>query len=491
MFDAFAPSSYDRGPLLPHEEDYDDENDFLEDDRRIRNHAEQYRASRTGGWELEEMLNRRRPGLARNRTLRGAPRRNSFSSLLDEFEPVLAPRSTPDQSGLVRLGVHRIWYPGGQVPIEVKLKPKDDSRSYVVVIAKTVPDLKNLTRGGDARPGGQPESGAHSAVAVPRTQSMYTYRVPQPYLPHEPRHLFVTVLMLSPGVGVDLRDYRRYKLIAVIGECRFLDEAEYDKSPNCKGAIVAGRTEVLCVCKAEMSTTKERPSPVVSTTPTTPRLQLREKFKPRRTLERRLFQLPTLTPVSNCTLAQRTYFHRLLQRDYPLDNITAAERLAVQIMQAESVLNNQTLYWTCNAFAPIDEDRVILEKAKLRSLSIRRLEEILSKHYQACPLVAAGTVLAMQGPSIEVDYRVHQLCNLSAEALSVMDDTVNLVVQTQQGAGGDRAVYMANGISLWYSRVDVAQMRRRSRQYVKPRIMLAYDKNIYAYSKALSVVVSR
>ncbi|KAH6938632.1 hypothetical protein HPB50_011212 [Hyalomma asiaticum] len=417
-----------------------------------------------------------------------------------------------------------------------------------VVIAKTVPDLKNLTKGGvaDARAGGRQEpSSGRDAVAVPRTQSMYTYRVPAPYLPKEPRHLFVTVLMLSPGQGVDLRVYRRYKLIAVIGDCRFLDEEEYDKSPNCKSAMVAGRTEVLCVCKVDVVTTTRRPvsiKPLV-TTPTTPKVQLREKFKPRKTLERRLFQLPTLTPVRNCTMAQRTYFHRLLQREYPLDNITTAELLAVQIMQAENVLNNQTLYWTCNAFAPIDEDRVILEKAKLRSLSIRRLEEILSKHYQACPLVAAGTVLAMQGPAIEVDYRVHeaavdtlrksvrvlsrlptktrrgmqelpsvirsvlkgeslilahrgsvetreQVCNLSSEAMSVMDDTVNLVVQTQQGAGGDRAVYMANGISLWYSRVDVAQMRRKSMLYVKPRIMLSYDKGIYAYSKSLSVVVT-
>ncbi|XP_049269516.1 uncharacterized protein LOC119386012 [Rhipicephalus sanguineus] len=374
---------------------------------------------------------------------------------------------------------------------------------------------------------------------------MYTYRVPAPYLPKEPRHLFVTVLMLSPGPGVDLRLYRRYKLIAIIGDCRFLDEEEYDKSPNCKSAMVVGRTEVLCVCKVDVSTTQQRPVSIVPlvTTPTTPKVQLREKFKPHKTLEKRLFQLPTLTTVKNCTLAQRTYFHRLLQREYPLDNITTAELLAVQIMQAENVLNNQTLYWTCNAFAPIDEDRVILEKAKLRSLSIRRLEEILLKHYQACPLVAAGTVLAMQGPAIEVDYRVHeaavdtlrksvrvltrlptktrremqelpsiirsvlkgeslilahrgsvetreQVCNLSSEAMGVMDDTVNLVVQTHQGAGGDRAVYMANGISLWYSRVDVGQMRRKSMLYVKPRIMLSYDKAIYAYSKSLSVVVT-
>ncbi|XP_065308501.1 uncharacterized protein [Dermacentor albipictus] len=536
--------------------DFSSENEFLEDDTRVRNHAEPWRESRTGGWELENMLARRRPRvLARNNTLwgggrgrgRGA-RRHSFSSLLDEFDPVLAPRAPADQSGLIRLGVHRIWYPGGQVPIEVKLKPRDDSRSYVVVIAKTVPDLNNMTKGGagDARPGGRPEAaGGRGAVAVPRTQSMYTYRVPAPYLPKEPRHLFVTVLMLSPGPGVDLRVYRRYKLIAVIGDCRFLEEEEYDKSPNCKSAMVAGRTEVLCVCKEDVSTTKQRPAPPVAafTTPTTPRLQLREKFKPRKTLERRLFQLPTLTPISNCTLAQRTYFHRLLQREYPLDNITAAELLAVQIMQAENILNNQTLYWTCNAFAPIDEDRVILEKAKLRSLSIRRLEDILSKHYQACPLVTAGTVLAMQGPAIEVDFRVHeaavntlrtsvrvlsslptktrrvmqelpnvirsvlkgeslilahrgsvetreQVCNLSSEAMAVMDDTVNLVVQTQQGASGDRAVYMASGISLWYSRVDVAQMRRKSTLYVKPRIMLTYDKAIYAYSKSLSVVVT-
>lgn len=475
-------------------------------------------------------------------------RRRPFSSLLDEFDPALTHRAAANESGLVRLGVHRIWYPGGQVPIEVKLKPRDDSRSYVVVIAKTVPDLKNLSKAGagDARAGGRQETGGgRGAVAVPRTQSMYTYRVPAAYLPKEPRHLFVTVIMLSPGPGVDLRLYRRYKLIAIIGDCRFLDEEEYDKSPNCKSAMVAGRTEVLCVCKVDVSTTQKRAVSIVPlvTTPTTPKIQLREKFKPSKTLERRLFQLPTLTPVKNCTLAQRTYFHRLLQREYPLDNITTAELLAVQIVQAENVLNNQTLYWTCNAFAPIDEDRVILEKAKLRSLSIRRLEEILSKHYQACPLVAAGTVLAMQGPAIEVDYRVHeaavdtlrksvrvltrlpaktrrgmqelpsiirsvlkgeslilahrgsvetreQVCNLSSEAMEVMDDTVNLVVQTQQGAGADRAVYMANGISLWYSRVDVGQMRRKSMLYVKPRIMLSYDKAIYAYSKSLSVVVT-
>ncbi|XP_054932636.1 uncharacterized protein [Dermacentor andersoni] len=184
-----------------------------------------------------------------------------------------------------------------------------------------------MTKGGagDARPGGRPEPvGGRGAVAVPRTQSMYTYRVPAPYLPTEPRHLFVTVLMLSPGPGVDLRVYRRYKLIAVIGDCRFLEEEEYDKSQNCKSAMVAGRTEVLCVCKEDVSTTRQRPAPPVPafTTPTTPKLQLREKFKPRKTLERRLFQLPTLTPISNCTLAQRTYFHRLLQREYPLDNIT-------------------------------------------------------------------------------------------------------------------------------------------------------------------------
>ncbi|KAH7964700.1 hypothetical protein HPB49_000794 [Dermacentor silvarum] len=529
---SYPGRAYGRNALFSRDDEDSDlfsENEFLEDDTRVRNHAEPWRESRTGGWELEDMLARRRPRvLARNKTLwgggrggGGGVRRHSFSSLLDEFDPALAPRAPADQSGLVRLGVHRIWYPGGQVPIEVKLKPRDDSRSYVVVIAKTVPDLKNLTKGGagDARAGGRPEpGGGRGAVSVPRTQSMYTYRVPAPYLPTEPRHLFVTVLMLSPGPGVDLRVYRRYKLIAVIGDCRFLDEEEYDKSPNCKSAMVAGRTEVLCVCKVDASTTTQRPaSPVPAvTTPTTPKLQLREKFKPRKTLERRLFQLPNLTPISNCTLAQRTYFHRLLQREYPLDNITTAELLAVQIMQAENVLNNQTLYWTCNAFAPIDEDRVILEKAKLRSLSIRRLEEILSKHYQACPLVAAGTVLAMQGPAIEVDYRVHeaavntlrksvrvlsrlptktrrvmqelpnvirsvlkgeslilahrgsvetreQVCNLSSEAMAVMDDTVNLVVQTQQGGSGDRAVYMASGISLWYSRVDVAQMRRKAR----------------------------
>ncbi|KAL3253291.1 hypothetical protein MRX96_017559 [Rhipicephalus microplus] len=520
--------------------------EFLEDDRRFRNHADPWRNSRTGGWELENVLARPQSRLlARNNTLwsrgrrgggvgrggggerrreRGGSlgaRRRPFSSLLDEFDPALTHRAAANESGLVRLGVHRIWYPGGQVPIEVKLKPRDDSRSYVVVIAKTVPDLKNLSK------------------------SMYTYRVPAAYLPKEPRHLFVTVIMLPPGPGVDLRLYRRYKLIAIIGDCRFLDEDEYDKSPNCKSAMVAGRTEVLCVCKVDVSTTKKRVVSIVPlvTTPTTPKVQLREKFKPSKTLERRLFQLPTLTPVKNCTLAQRTYFHRLLQREYPLDNITTAELLAVQIVQAENVLNNQTLYWTCNAFAPIDEDRVILEKAKLRSLSIRRLEEILSKHYQACPLVAAGTVLAMQGPAIEVDYRVHeaavdtlrksvrvltrlpaktrrgmqelpsiirsvlkgeslilahrgsvetreQVCNLSSEAMEVMDDTVNLVVQTQQGAGADRAVYMANGISLWYSRVDVGQMRRKSMLYVKPRIMLSYDKAIYAYSKSLSVVVT-
>ncbi|XP_077553027.1 uncharacterized protein LOC144167713 [Haemaphysalis longicornis] len=217
--------------------------------------------------------------------------------------------------------------------------------------------------------------------------------------------------------------------------------------------------------------------------------------------------------------------------------------LAVQIMQAENVLNNQSLYWACNSFSPIDEDRVILEKTKLRSLSIRRLEEILSKHYQACPLVTAGTVLAMQGPLIEVDHKVHeaaietlrksvrvlsrlptkmrrempqlpsiirsvlkgealllahrgnmetreQICDLSTKAMAVMDDTVNLVIQTQQGSGGGRAVYVTEGISLWYSRVDVAQLRRKSRQYVKPRIMLSYDESLYTYSKGLSVVVA-
>ncbi|KAH8038732.1 hypothetical protein HPB51_002876 [Rhipicephalus microplus] len=67
---------------------------------------------------------------------------------------------------------------------------------------------------------------------------------------------------------------------------------------------------------------------------------------------------------------------------------------------------------------------------------------------------------------------MQQVCNLSSEAMEVMDDTVNLVVQTQQGAGADRAVYMANGISLWYSRVDVGQMRRKSMLYVT-----VYQKN--------------
>ncbi|XP_075724128.1 uncharacterized protein LOC142766679 [Rhipicephalus microplus] len=235
--------------------------EFLEDDRRFRNHADPWRNSRTGGWELEDVLARPQSRLlARNNTLwrggrrgggvrrggggerrreRGGSlgaRRRPFSSLLDEFDPALTPRAVANESGLVRLGVHRIWYPGGQVPIEVKLKPRDDSRSYVVVIAKTVPDLKNLLKAGagDARAGGRQETGGRGSVAVPRTQSMYTYRVPAAYLPKEPRHLFVTVIMLSPGPGVDLRLYRRYKLIAIIGDCRFLDEEEYDKSPNCK-----------------------------------------------------------------------------------------------------------------------------------------------------------------------------------------------------------------------------------------------------------------
>ncbi|KAH8038733.1 hypothetical protein HPB51_002877 [Rhipicephalus microplus] len=384
--------------------------EFLEDDRRFRNHADPWRNSRTGGWELEDVLARPQSRLlARNNTLwrrgrrgggvgrggggerrreRGGSlgaRRQPFSSLLDEFDPALTHRAAANESGLVRLGVHRIWYPGGQVPIEVKLKPRDDSRSYVVVIAKTVPDLKNLSKvgAGDARAGGRQETGGgRGAVAVPRTQSMYTYRVPAAYLPKEPRHLFVTVIMLPPGPGVDLRLYRRYKLIAIIGDCRFLDEDEYDKSPNCKSAMVAGRTEVLCVCKVDVSTTKKRVVSIVPlvTTPTTPKVQLREKFKPSKTLERRLFQLPTLTPVKNCTLAQRTYFHRLLQREYPLDNITTAELLAVQIVQAENVLNNQTLYWTCNAFAPIDEDRVILEKAKEAAVdTLRKSVRVLTR----------------------------------------------------------------------------------------------------------------
>ncbi|KAL1439057.1 hypothetical protein MTO96_047518 [Rhipicephalus appendiculatus] len=427
--------SYGYNPLFSSDDgDLSGGSEFLEDDTHIRNHADPWRNSRTGGWELEDVLARPQPRIvAHNNTFwrrgRGGGRRRGrgggfvdrrrpFSSLLDEFDPALTPRAPTNESGLVRLGVHRIWYPGGQVPIEVKLKPRDDSRSYVVVIAKTVPDLKNLSKGGaaDARAGGRQESGGgRGAVSVPRTQSMYTYRVPAPYLPKEPRHLFVTVLMLSPGPGVDLRLYRRYKLIAIIGDCRFLDEEEYIACsacvtprrrkcacvfPRAQSAMVVGRTEVLCVCKVDVSTTQQRPVSIVPlvTTPTTPKVQLREKFKPRKTLERRLFQLPTLTTIKNCTLAQRTYFHRLLQREYPLDNITTAELLAVQIMQAENVLNNQTLYWTCNAFAPIDEDRVILEKAKRSS----------PKHYQACPLVAAGTVLAMQGPAIEVDYRVHE-----------------------------------------------------------------------------------
>ncbi|CAN8029103.1 unnamed protein product [Ixodes persulcatus] len=211
-------------------------------------------------------------------------------------------------------------------------------------------------------------------------------------------------------------------------------------------------------------------------------------------------------------------------------------------MQVESVLNNQTLYWTCNAFMPVDEDRVILEKSKLRSLSIRRLEEILSKHYQATPLVAAGTVMAMLGPSVEINFKVHeaavetlhksvevlsklptktrrtlrempgvirsvlkgqslilayrgsvetreQLCKLSTSALSVMDNTVELVMQTQRGVEGP-ASFLSDGVSLWHSKVGVEALRKRRRYYVKPRLMLVYDEALYGFSKTLSVVVT-
>ncbi|KAG0429114.1 hypothetical protein HPB47_023956 [Ixodes persulcatus] len=360
-----------------------------------------------------------------------------------------------------------------------------------VVISRSVPDVHNMTGSSGVGAQGVGEGlntgrGSSAAgVSVTKTQSMYTYRVPAAYLPTDARHLFITVLMVHPGTGVDLNVYRRYKLVTIIGECRFLDEEEVDKSPNCK---------------------------------------------------------PVLKPVENCTMAQRTNFHRLLQREFPLEDIATAERLAVQIMQVESVLNNQTLYWTCNAFMPVDEDRVILEKSKLRSLSIRRLEEILSKHYQATPLVAAGTVMAMLGPSVEINFKVHeaavetlhksvevlsklptktrrtlrempgvirsvlkgqslilayrgsvetreQLCKLSTSALSVMDNTVELVMQTQRGVEGP-ASFLSDGVSLWHSKVGVEALRKRRRYYVKPRLMLVYDEALYGFSKTLSVVVT-
>lgn len=115
-----------------------------------------------------------------------------------------------------------------------------------VVIAKTVPNLQNLSHGSSggvaaaaprpaAAPGGRGlDQISPGGVSVPRTQSMYTYRVPSAYLPVDSRHLFITVLMVSPGEGVDLKMYRRYKLVAIIGDCRFFDEEEVDKSPSCK-----------------------------------------------------------------------------------------------------------------------------------------------------------------------------------------------------------------------------------------------------------------
>ncbi|XP_064474685.1 uncharacterized protein LOC135388804 [Ornithodoros turicata] len=538
-------------------------NDGLENSARPFHHGRRYGDSRTADVpdrpELDDSTGRY-PSRTETRNRSGLhwPRNlGRYGSLFDEYEKAQRRRrllynmSRAVDPGLVRLGVHRIWYPGDHLAIEVKLKPNDDSRSYVVVIAKTIPDARNLSRGGGGGGGeaggapskaGAPGDAAGSpGVSVPKTQSMYTYRVPRAYLPLDPRHLFVTVLMVAPGAGVDMRPYKRYTLMVVIGDCRFLDQEEAERSSSCKTGVIAGKKEVLCLCKAQASTTRLPPTQKATTT-TPPRLQIRERFHPRVVEEKRLFRMPMLTPVKNCSLAQRSYFHRLLQREYPLENITTAERLAVQIMQGEHILNNQSLYWTCNAFAPVDEDRVLSDKAKLRSLSIRRLEQILSRHYQACPLVAAGTVLAMQGPSAEVDFHVHeaalvalrksvqvlgrlptrtrstvrevpsiirsvlkgeaiilshkgsiesreQLCNLSGEALSVMDDTVGLVMQTHRNAEGE-AVYVSEGISLWYSKVNVEEMKAKERHYVKPRLMLTYDSALYGFSKTLSVVVS-
>lgn len=534
------------GPVFPGRGDDAEGPDYAYDS--IRNHGDSERA------RDEDVLDRFHSRIsAHNRSFVYVPRKSSYDSFLDDYHKGQRRRrlfynmSRAVDPGLVRLGVHRIWYPGDQLPIEVKLKPHDDSRSYVVVIAKTIPSARNLSRSGEGsaaprRTAGSGEAARGAAgVSVPRTQSMYTYRVPSTYLPMEPRHLFVTVLMVAPGAGEDIRTFRRYTLVVVIGDCRFLDQEEAERSQNCKTATIVGKKEVLCVCKLATTTTR-RPVTRRTTTTVPPRIEIRERFHPRKVEEKRLFRMPSLTPVRNCSMAQRAYFHRLLQRDYPLENITTAERLAVQIMQAEHILNNQTLYWTCNAFAPVDEDRVLSDKAKLRSLSIRRLEQILARHYQACPLVAAGTVLAMQGPAIEIDFRVHeaaldalrksvrvlgrlptktrknfrevpsiirsvlkgeaiilshkgsvesreQLCNLSAEALSVMDETVGLVMQTHRNAEGE-AVYVTEGISLWYSKVNVEELKAKQRHYVKPRLMLKYDAGLYSFSKMLAVVVT-